>query len=322
MGATVPIYPHQLRLGKKYTPDGGVPDRTASALRALWALLEVPRLTTAHRRHLLGIAIWKYTEAPGVRPHPKYRLPFRTLGAMDESIRDDMVQHEHVWPRAWLIDQLLGKHSAGWGPDGLAAFMREYGVACTVLKSEHLLLNAVGGAPGWERYATAGIQVWDAANQRPLDLDAAPRPESERQAVTDVRRFVSLPGHGPGVVSEVILAALAANERPVTAYIRTFLERAQLEDIDLVPKYDGSGVPTTYIRLYPEIDEPAPVSVYVNYNGNIDFHAKPEQLGELMDMDGVQPWKGSYVRLVLHRADRIDTALLLLTATLDLARDN
>jgi hypothetical protein len=299
----LPTYPYQLKLGKTYTPDDGVPERTASALAAIWTLLTAPGLTLAHRRHLVGIAIWKYTEAPGVRPHPKYRLPFRTLGAMDESIRDDMVQHEHVWPRKWLIDHLLAKHAAGWDSDSLSAFMREYGVACTVLKSEHLMMNAVAGALGWDRYAKVGIQVWDAANQRPLDLGEAPRDESEEPAVTDVRRFVSTHGHGYGVVSEVILAALAANEKTVTPYIRRFLEKAQPENIDLIPKTNRDGEPTTYIRLYPEIDEPTPVAVYVNYNGNIDFHAKPAQLGELLEMDGVQPWKGSYVRLVLDRAD-------------------
>jgi hypothetical protein len=171
--------------------------------------------------------------------------------------------------------------------------MSAHGVACTVLKSEHLLMNAVGDALGWERYAKAGIKVWDAANQGLLDIGEAPRDESEERAATDVRRLVGSPGHGYGVVSEAILAALAANEKPATPYIRMFLERGQVEDIDLLPTYDDAGVPTTYIRLYPELEEPTPVAAYVNYNGNIDFHARPEQLGDLMELDGVHPWKGS-----------------------------
>src|SRR4051812_2449504 len=113
------LYPHQLKLGPAYTPDAGVPERTASAVAALWALLEAPGINLPHRRHLLGIAIWKYTEAPGVPPHPKYRLPFRTLGAMDVH-NHDMVQHEHVWPRKWIIDRLLRHHKSGWTREEMA----------------------------------------------------------------------------------------------------------------------------------------------------------------------------------------------------------
>lgn len=313
----MPTYPHQLKLGKTYTPDAGVPERTASAVAALWALLEAPGLILAHRRHLLGIGIWKYTEAPGARPHPKYRLPFRTVGAMDVESKVP-VQHEHVWTKEWLIDRLLPAHAAGWTQDELAGFMAQYGIACTVTRAEHLLLNACGKAAGWERYAQVGLQVWDAANERPHELPTAAKLSTE----DDVRLIYSLPEHGAGVVSSVILEALTANEKPVTPLLRSFLIGAEGEDIDLVPKYDATGRPTPYIRLFDaELDEPTPVAVYINYNGNLDFHVRPDQVPDLMALDGVQPHKPRYVRLVLDRPERVDTALQLLTETLELIRE-
>jgi hypothetical protein len=314
----MPLLTHQLNLGKAYTPDAGVPERTASALAALWALLEAPGLTLPHRRHLLGIAIWKYTEAPGVRPHPKYRLPFRTLGAMDVASLAE-VQHEHVWPRKWIIDRLLPKHRAGWSPDDLAEFMtHHHGIACTVTRSEHLLLNASGGAEGWSRYAQAGLQVWDAANERPLELPAL----QVSATAADVRCADLTTVRGSGVVSQVILDVLALNEKRATPFIRAFLTGADAENIDLVPKYDAAGSATTYIRLFDaELEEPTPVAAYINFNGNLDFHIKPEQIPDLISLEGVHPWKANYVRITLTSPHRVNSALRLLASTLEEIRE-
>jgi hypothetical protein len=313
----MPTYPHQLKLGKTYMPDAGVPERTASAVAALWTLLEAPDLILAHRRHLLGIAIWKYTEAPGVPPHPKYRLPYRTAGAMD-ICNMDMVQHEHVWPRKWIIDRLLRHHEAGWTREALADFMMKHGVSCTVTRTEHLLLNSCGDTEGWDRYAQVGLQVWDAANGRPLKLAALPTTVTE----DDKRRVLALPTPGMGVVSEVILAALAANGSPATASLRDFLQRAEDDDIDLVPKYDVAGRPTTYIKLFDaELEEATPVAAYVNYNGNVDFHVPAAKVSELIGVDGVLPWKSHYVRIAVDQPARVETALQLLTQTLEHIRE-
>lgn len=315
----MPIYPHQLRLGKTYTPDAGVEDRISSALAALWTLLEARDVMPVHRRELLSIAIWKYTEAPGVRPHAMYRLPFRTLGAMDLEATSP-VQHEHVWTRAWLTRQLIEHHAAGWSRADLAAFMHLHGVACTVTRAEHLLLNACGDAQGWDRYAQVGLEVWDAANGQMLVL-----PEVAATAASDGERkkvLASSSWRSSGVMSEVILAALASNEGRATPHLRRFLEAAGDENIDLVPKYDSSGNPTVYIKLFDaELDEPTPIAVFVNYNGNLDFHIRAEDVPELMDLDGVEPAKPRYVRVRLTEPGRVDTALELLSATLELVRE-
>lgn len=313
----MPLFPHQLKLGETYTPDAGVEQRTASAVAAIWALLEAPGLMLEHRRHLLGIAIWKYTEAPGVPPHPKYRLPFRTTGAMDVS-SEAPVEHEHVWPRKWIIDRLLPAHERGWSRDELAAFMVEHGVACTVTKPEHLLLNACGDAEGWGRYAQAGVEVWDAAHRRPLVLPAVADTATEAE-----RRGVLLSTRVAGALSEAVLNALAVHDSAVSPFLRTFLETAAGESVDLVPKYDAAGRPQTYIRIYDaDLSEPTPIAVYVNYNGNLDFRLKPADVPDLLDLDGVRPWKGSYVRLRLDRSERLDTALQLLFETLWFIRES
>ena len=312
----MPLYNDQLRLGKTYSPDSGVAERTESALAALWALLEAPGLTLAHRRELLGIAIWKYTEAPGVRPHPKYRLPFRTLAAMEVENRAE-VQHEHVWPRKWLIDRILPRHAEGWGRQDLEGFMKTHGVACTVTRAEHLLLNACADAEGWERYAQAGIQVWDAVNERPLPLPPLRRTASQE----DIDQMRSLAGAPRGVVSEVILAALQGNATERTPLIQQFLEQAEAYDIDLVPKYNSEGKTQTYIRLYDAmLPEATPVAAYVNYNGNLDFHVPPGDLPDLPLLDRAEPWKNRYVRIRLIDAEALAQAVLLLEETLDRLR--
>src|SRR3712207_305549 len=63
-GAPVP-YNDALSLDVPYTGCLDVDDRRQSAVVAAWALLETPDVLLKHRRELLSIALWKYTEAEG-----------------------------------------------------------------------------------------------------------------------------------------------------------------------------------------------------------------------------------------------------------------
>lgn len=141
-----------------------------SALRAVEKLLEPVRgLRVAHRRELLSISLWKWTEAAGVAPNSKFNVQYATPAALDHAT-PAKVNHEHVWPRKWIIDRLL-EPGKTWAEGDLRGFLEEHGVACIVTVEEHARLGVLGaGAEGWERYAKAGLRVRDLAGDGFLDL--------------------------------------------------------------------------------------------------------------------------------------------------------
>ncbi|SDU81166.1 hypothetical protein SAMN04488544_0338 [Microlunatus sagamiharensis] len=122
-----------------------------SALRAVQKLLEPERgLSVAHQRELLSVSLWKWTEAAGVAPHPKFNVRYATPAALDQAT-PAKVNHEHVWPRKWIIDRLLESGKV-WAEDDLRRFLEERGVACIVTVEEHAKLGVLGaGAEGWAR---------------------------------------------------------------------------------------------------------------------------------------------------------------------------
>jgi len=131
--------------------------RVASALVLVQAILNVSeQMVQSHLRESLSIAIWKYTECNG-----KYTTRFRSRGAVESP--KSKLNHEHVFTRKSLIDELLGS------PENSEIIMSK-AVACTVLTSEHALLRAVEkqnpSLVGWNRYRAAGIEVFDLAEQR------------------------------------------------------------------------------------------------------------------------------------------------------------
>ena len=149
-----------LKLDQPFTPNPQAAAKTASAVALLWLVLEARRLLMAHRREVMSVALWKHTEAAAAPPCPKYRLRYRTRAAMDLTTAAE-VRHEHVWTREWLIDTMLERHRHGWTEADLARFVEQHAVACTVTVDEHQRLEEHEGREGWNRYAAAGIAVWD-----------------------------------------------------------------------------------------------------------------------------------------------------------------
>ncbi|WP_344688363.1 hypothetical protein [Blastococcus jejuensis] len=128
-------------------------DREVSAIRLVQALLRTPDLLPTHRREMLRLALYKYTEARA----GKHGLRYRTRGVMDTT-RPSPVEHEHVRSRL----SLLGDLEAG-GAD-LAPLVLGTATACLVTREEHALLRAVPKeADGWARYAEAGLEIVDHA---------------------------------------------------------------------------------------------------------------------------------------------------------------
>ncbi|TDU91370.1 hypothetical protein EV138_4976 [Kribbella voronezhensis] len=150
----------------------------ASLVLAMGTLLALPDVRERHRRQLIDTAVWKYTEAAGMTPHPKYNLRYVTDGARNLHVPAH-IQHEHVWERSWIITQLIA--GVPWTGDRLTAFLAKHAVACTVTQEEHALLGSVN-ATGWKRYELAGISVWDRqahaylrAGEAALSLHAPPQ---------------------------------------------------------------------------------------------------------------------------------------------------
>lgn len=127
-------------------------ERRRSAVAIARLALEAPDLLPEHRNWLLSVAAWKYTEADG-----KWNTPYRSRAAI--GITDlARLNHEHVFTRKWLRDQMLESPAKYKAILGLA-------VGCIVTRDEHKRLTmAERGRPelvGWGRYELADIEVVD-----------------------------------------------------------------------------------------------------------------------------------------------------------------
>jgi hypothetical protein len=111
--------------------------------------LAAPEVVPSHRRELLSVAVWKYTEADAGKWGLQYRLAAVVNGPTAS------VQQEHVLPRKHLVERMLS--DPGNVPDILATAQ-----ACLVTTTEHARLSALPASVlGWTRYFQAGIGVID-----------------------------------------------------------------------------------------------------------------------------------------------------------------
>ena len=273
-------YNHIVRR-RRYRPTEGVEAARESALQAILHLLQpVPNLSLVHRRELLTICLWKWTEAAGVPPYAKYNLRYATPGALNHEV-PALVNHEHVWPRQWIINRLL-KAKAPWRQDTLRSLLEEHGVACVVTVDEHARLGAASGE-GWQRYTNAGIDVWDLADSGPM---------SPPDAVSDGRRDQLRPQRGQRVeaVPEEVGQSAGARNRAVDA---AFDERSG-ERADLLKRlaeagrlaggacligqtHDGSV--GKYVRLHEAlIGEPSRAAAFIHWRGRVSLALRSEDL--------------------------------------------
>lgn len=68
----MPMNTEVLRNQGPYRETNGIADRKHSLVLAIKVLMEHPGIDAKHRRQLIDIALWKYTEASGMNPYPKY----------------------------------------------------------------------------------------------------------------------------------------------------------------------------------------------------------------------------------------------------------
>ncbi len=169
-------------------------DREVSAIRLIQALLRTPDLLPTHRREMLRLALYKYTEARA----GKHGLRYRTRGVMDTT-RPSPVEHEHVRSRL----SLLGDLEAG-GAD-LAPLVLGTATACLVTREEHALLRAVPKeADGWARYAEAGLEIVDHATGDVVD----PSDLAAMAPVADLARDLTFVAGGPARICLLLACRL------------------------------------------------------------------------------------------------------------------
>jgi hypothetical protein len=268
----------------------------ASALALVKQILAMTDVHLRHQRELLTIALWKWTEAPGVTPHPKYNIRYVSRGAL--AADGARINHEHVWTRSWIIDRLLSRDS--WTHAELEALLDANGVACVVTTHEHARLSGSSGQ-GWQRYVQAEVDVWDRQLGLWADLAADLLPEP---GVTPALATMS----EPGVTSEPQVFAVEAPAAAELDLQQALHERAGdraalLGELARGAELDGAIAVVggtrdprqpigAYFRIHDtELEEPTPAVAYAHWNGLVSFR--------LVEND-IPPARPNDVRLASH----------------------
>lgn len=268
-----------VQMDKTYAPDDGVARNKASAFALIRQLLSLQDVTEKHWKEQLSVALWKWTEAEGIAPHAKYNIRFVSRGVR-EAAGPARVNHEHVWTRKFLINELLGKPRS---EEELKVLLDDFGVACIVTQEEHALLGRERGE-GWARYRNAGIDVYDRAAQGWLDwddrTDHVPAVTSERPAEVPAELQVD--------VADLIGAHCRSSE--VAAQLTELLRTVRMTIAVASPSYKRSGEVEPYFRIHDAlIEEPTAAVAYVHWSGKVDLRLKESDLpADLVGEDRVK----------------------------------
>ncbi|SDL43609.1 hypothetical protein [Tessaracoccus oleiagri] len=280
-----------LRLDRTYMEEAHVPVRRESALRAIHHLLDLENVDLAHKKELISIGLWKWTEAEGFPPHPKYHIRLRSVGSIDVE-RTAKVNHEHVWTRSWITGELLRRES--WTLDDLRNFLTQYAVACIVTTDEHARLSQ-SRATGWERYREAGVLVWDMLTDLPFELPIGADTSSKDEQAT-ARRGSSEPAF---LVDE----AVAQQGGAQASNLRRLLARLGTEEIAVVVGETREGGVGDYLRVHDfSTGEPSPAVAYLHWNGKVSVRLQHTELPDYLASD-------PDVRSVQHRSYGVNTRL-------------
>jgi hypothetical protein len=172
--------------------------RLASARRIAHAALALDGVLDPDRRAVLRMALWRMTEFERYDTFT-YGIQYRTEAVVHGPPAH--INHEHVVPLAWLLDQLAAH------PDRADAVL-DLAVSCVVTVGEHNrdLQRKGAGRFGWDRYRAAGLVVIDAAapGMPPISTRSSPHRNatspSSAQATVDcwlalVRRSTASRAH-------------------------------------------------------------------------------------------------------------------------------
>jgi hypothetical protein len=141
---------------KKFNPrDPYIPNTEEEKLIKMSALQVIEFVTKNKEIHphirkiVIGYMQWALTE---IKMKLKYKTRYYSVSALEMK---EKLRHEHVFTRKYVTNLILNNY------DAFQKLVPEI-VGCTVTKSEALLLNRIDkDVEGWNRYALAGIQVYD-----------------------------------------------------------------------------------------------------------------------------------------------------------------
>ncbi|WP_433165084.1 hypothetical protein [Kribbella sp. CA-247076] len=266
-----------------YVPQDRGLELRASALALIGQILSMKGVDSRHQRELLSIGLWKWTEAPGITPYPKYNVRYVSRGVRGEDVAK--INHEHVWPRKWMIDRLRAQD---WTVTELETFLDTHGVACVVTTEEHARLGAASGQ-GWQRYDRANIDVWDRqlgrwAELHAVSVDVPPELAAEPEAEDAEADVVPT----AGVDLQQVLRERAGKHAFVLG------ELARWTDVEgAVAVVGGTRDPQqpvgAYFRIHDtEIEEPTPAAAYAHWNGRVSFRLVGANLPAGTKVDGVK----------------------------------
>lgn len=145
-----------------FSPHHQAVERKRSAYILTKALLSKKQeVLSTHLDELLGILLWKITEAEST----KYRTQYQSQDALKYRDKGNL-RHDHVYQCAKMIALLKEAKS-----DSEIEQILDVAKGCTVTYDEHLHLHSFDEEYGWDRYRKAGIVVMDTSKQPPQPVD-------------------------------------------------------------------------------------------------------------------------------------------------------
>ncbi len=142
-------------------------DSTRTVASAKYLALHVLRagdvLLEKHLKKILTEVLWMLSEANG-KYDTRYRSSEVVRLAREEPTSEVKIQHEHVFPRKSVIENILNQRQALLNDPNLLQEILDKTVGCVVTEEEHKSLSKT--EDGWDRYK--GIKVLDMSNNPPL----------------------------------------------------------------------------------------------------------------------------------------------------------
>jgi hypothetical protein len=156
---------HHNTLIAQYVVSPAAAEIIASAKHLAELVVASDKLLNRHRKKILSEILWLISEANG-----KYSTRFRSAEvvrlAIEEPNSPTKIQHEHVYPRKRVIEDILRRRDALIQDSRSLGAILDKTVGCVVTHEEHRSLS--NSADGWERYN--GVEVLDMSTDPPVRL--------------------------------------------------------------------------------------------------------------------------------------------------------
>lgn len=159
------ISKHHKRLTKPYVQSPGSAEIVRSAKNLARLILASDLIIDRHKKKILSDVLWLISEADG-----KYTTRFRSAEvirlAKEEPNSDIKIQHEHVFQRKKIKEEILHRKKELLANPSLLDEILDRTVGCVVTETEHK--NLPGCQCGWSRY-TARVRVLDMSESPPVE---------------------------------------------------------------------------------------------------------------------------------------------------------